>query len=381
MKKYTWWVKIRTIIKEKYRMINSYRDIRSIAIINVNETIKDNIQRFRKAYRYIADLSLYAKEEGLLFLDSHMDFIEDEDPMTENLIWMVDMIVDSLEPDCLEVIVTNRFLVRNYKGIDALIYYVYAMGIIYIQRGVNPLVIEEFFNSFIPEEFIPGDSISHKYFDYIETKTMRKNSEKIERIKELLTAEETEYVGKVRTSLLSLSNDEWGLITAEAGFDEWGVFIPIFDMETRILIDLQMAPGRVRRYMWDVHMPKDGEIEKCCDMYFSVLNEIREENSKRVNLDDGILEILEMDKSDIGIAIKEEYYSSVKSYIPVALKGVSEPIVNRLLDTIDKRTAMYIRDEIEFMGPVRVTDIEKAQKELMANVLGLQVARAIENKR
>ena len=362
-------------------MINSYRDIRSIAIINVNETIKDNIQRFRKAYRYIADLSLYAKEEGLLFLDSHMDFIEDEDPMTENLIWMVDMIVDSLEPDCLEVIVTNRFLVRNYKGIDALIYYVYAMGIIYIQRGVNPLVIEEFFNSFIPEEFIPGDSISHKYFDYIETKTMRKNSEKIERIKELLTAEETEYVGKVRASLLSLSNDEWGLITAEAGFDEWGVFIPIFDMETRILIDLQMAPGRVRRYMWDVHMPKDGEIEKCCDMYFSVLNEIREENSKRVNLDDGILEILEMDKSDIGIAIKEEYYSSVKSYIPVALKGVSEPIVNRLLDTIDKRTAMYIRDEIEFMGPVRVTDIEKAQKEIMANVLGFQVARAIENKR
>ena len=350
-------------------MINSYRDIRSIAIINVNETIKDNIQRFRKAYRYIADLSLYAKEEGLLFLDSHMDFIEDEDPMTENLIWMVDMIVDSLEPDCLEVIVTNRFLVRNYKGIDALIYYVYAMGIIYIQRGVNPLVIEEFFNSFIPEEFIPGDSISHKYFDYIETKTMRKNSEKIERIKELLTAEETEYVGKVRASLLSLSNDEWG------------VFIPIFDMETRILIDLKMAPGRVRRYMWDVHMPKDGEIENCCNMYFSVLNEIREENSKRVNLDDGILESLEMDKSDIGIAIKEEYYSSVKSYIQVALKGVSEPIVNRLLDTIDKRTAMYIRDEIEFMGPVRVTDIEKAQKELMANVLGFQVARAIENKR
>lgn len=109
-----------------------------------------------------------------------------------------------------------------------------------------------------------------------------------------------------------------------------------------------------------------------------ILSSLRKTISR---LTDGILEILEMDKSDIGIAIKEEYYSSVKSYIPVALKGVSEPIVNRLLDTIDKRTAMYIRDEIEFMGPVRVTDIEKAQKELMANVLGFQVARAIENKR
>ena len=108
-------------------MNDSYREIRNIALINVNETVKDNIHRFRKAYRYIADLSLHAKEEGLLFLDSHMDFIEDEDPMTENLIWMVYMVVDSFKPDCLEEIVTNRFLVREYKGIDALIFYVYAM--------------------------------------------------------------------------------------------------------------------------------------------------------------------------------------------------------------------------------------------------------------
>lgn len=255
------------------------------------------------------------------------------------------------------------------------------MGIIYIQRGVNPLVIEEFFNSFIPEEFIPRDSVTHKYFDYVEKRTRHKNSEKIENIKALLTEKELECVGKLKTSLLSLSNDEWDLITAETGFDEWGVFIPILDMETRILTDLHMSPGRVRRYMWDVRMPKDGEIEDCCNKYFKILNEIREENSKRVNLDDGILGILAMDKVDVGTVIKEEYYSSVKSCVPVALKGVSEPIVNRFLNTVDKRTAMYIRDEIEFMGPVRITDVEKAQKELMANVLGLQVARSIENKR
>lgn len=42
---------------------------------------------------------------------------------------------------------------------------------------------------------------------------------------------------------------------------------------------------------------------------------------------------------------------------------------------------MNIRDEIVFVGSVRVTDAEKAQKELMANVLGLQVARAIKRKR
>ena len=42
---------------------------------------------------------------------------------------------------------------------------------------------------------------------------------------------------------------------------------------------------------------------------------------------------------------------------------------------------MNIRNEIVFVGPVRITKVEQAQKELMANVLGIQVARAIKRKR
>ena len=37
---------------------------------------------------------------------------------------------------------------------------------------------------------------------------------------------------------------------------------------------------------------------------------------------------------------------------------------------------MNIRDEMELMGPVRITKVEQAHKELMANV-----ARAIKRKR
>lgn len=362
-------------------MNDSYREIRNIALINVNETVKDNIHRFRKAYRYIADLSLHAKEEGLLFLDSHMDFIEDEDPMTENLIWMVYMVVDSFKPDCLEEIVTNRFLVREYKGIDALIFYVYAMGMKYIQCGVYPRVIEEFFNSFIPRELVPENSITHRYFDYVENKNIKKNAEKIESNLELLTDEENNYLCRVKESLYSLSDNEWKLITSDSGFVGWSSIIPLFDMPTRLLIDSHMNPGRVRKYMQNVWYLRKGDIKQWCDMYFTVIDEVKKELSNRMNVDDGIQKILEMDKSDIGTVIKEEYYSNTRSLTALALKGASEAIRERFLDTVDKRTAMYIRDEIEFMGPVRVTDIEKAQKELMAKVLGLQVARAIESKR
>lgn len=361
------------------KMTNPYREIRNIALTNVNKTVRKNFKRFRKAYRYIADLALYAKEEGVLFLDSHMYFIDDEDPMTGNLIWMVNMIADLLNPDCIEEIVTNRFFVREYEGIDALIYYVYAMGIMYIQRGVNSLVIEDFFNSFMPEEFIPEDSITHKYFDYIEKKIHKKNIEKIESNIELLTDEEKEELGKVKESLFSLSTDEWEMITSETGFDGWESIIQVLDMDTKILIDSHMNPGRVRKYMQNVWYLRKGEIKQWCDKYFADISKIKESLSTRMNLDAGILEILEMDKNDIGIVIKDEYYSNTKSFVPVALKGVSEPIVEKILDTVDKRTAMYIRDEIEYMGPVRVTDVLQAQKELSINVLGLQVAREIEN--
>ena len=42
---------------------------------------------------------------------------------------------------------------------------------------------------------------------------------------------------------------------------------------------------------------------------------------------------------------------------------------------------MNIRDEMELMGPVRITKVEQAQKVLKMDVMGLEVARAIKRKR
>ena len=112
-----------------------------------------------------------------------------------------------------------------------------------------------------------------------------------------------------------------------------------------------------------------------------MIRDIREEQRRKMNADEVILEILEMDRKDIGTAIKEEYYSNTHNTIALALKGVTELVAERLLDSVDKRTAMYIRDEMELMGPVRITEVEQAQKVLKMDVMGLEVARAIKRKR
>ncbi len=241
--------------------------------------------------------------------------------------------------------------------------------------------IEEFFNSFVPEELIPENTINHKLFDLAEQRLMKQSQKKLKEISGLMTDTELNAVSKVKDSIYNLNENEWALITAEKGFTYWDILIPLCDPATRIIIDSHMSEGRILQYLWYPRMPKDGEIQKCCDSYFQVIREIREEQKRKMNADEVILEILEMDKKDIGTAIKEEYYSNTHNTIALALKGVTEQVVERLLDSVDKRTAMYIRDEMELMGPVKITEVEQAQKVLKMDVMGLEVARSLKKQK
>ena len=42
---------------------------------------------------------------------------------------------------------------------------------------------------------------------------------------------------------------------------------------------------------------------------------------------------------------------------------------------------MNIRDEMELMGPVRITEVEQAQKVLKMDVIGLEVARSLKKQK
>ena len=362
-------------------MKRKYLEIRNTALKDVRCLILNNISQFRKAYRYVIELAMVARDEGLLALESNIGFLDDSDPITKNYVWMIRMIIDGIDPEYLEEAVTNRFISREYTGLDAFMYYLYSMGSSYIQEGRSPKEIEEFFNSFVPEELIPENTINHKLFDLAEQRLMKQSQKKLKEISGLMTDTELNAVSKVKDSIYNLNENEWALITAEKGFTYWDILIPLCDPATRIIIDSHMSEGRILQYLWYPRMPKDGEIQKCCDSYFQVIREIREEQKRKMNADEVILEILAMDKKDIGTAIKEEYYSNTHNTIALALKGVTEQVVERLLDSVDKRTAMYIRDEMELMGPVKITEVEQAQKVLKMDVMGLEVARSLKKQK
>jgi flagellar motor switch protein FliG len=60
------------------------------------------------------------------------------------------------------------------------------------------------------------------------------------------------------------------------------------------------------------------------------------------------------------------------SELALALKSASEEVQNKVFSNISKRAAELIKEEIEYMGPVRLKDVEEAQQRIVNVVRRLE---------
>ncbi|OQX92268.1 MAG: flagellar motor switch protein FliG [candidate division Zixibacteria bacterium 4484_95] len=58
--------------------------------------------------------------------------------------------------------------------------------------------------------------------------------------------------------------------------------------------------------------------------------------------------------------------------LAIALKAASEEIKTKIFSNVSERVAEMIREEIEFMGPMRLSDVEAAQQKIVETVRRLQ---------
>jgi len=63
--------------------------------------------------------------------------------------------------------------------------------------------------------------------------------------------------------------------------------------------------------------------------------------------------------------------------LAVALKGSSEQVKSVILSNVSKRLAEMIQEEIEFMGPVKLKDVEEAQQKIVAIIRKLEDSKEI----
>lgn len=80
-------------------------------------------------------------------------------------------------------------------------------------------------------------------------------------------------------------------------------------------------------------------------------------------------DLLSLDNRSIQTILREDID---QKDIAIALKGASTPLQNIILNNMSKRMAAMITEDIEFMGPVRRTEVEEAQQKIVNIVRRLQ---------
>ena len=72
-------------------------------------------------------------------------------------------------------------------------------------------------------------------------------------------------------------------------------------------------------------------------------------------------DITQLDDSSVQQVLREVDQDE----LGMALKAVDEEVQNKIFDNMSKRAANMLQEELEFMGPVRVRDVEEAQQQIV----------------
>jgi flagellar motor switch protein FliG len=63
--------------------------------------------------------------------------------------------------------------------------------------------------------------------------------------------------------------------------------------------------------------------------------------------------------------------------LTMALKGASEEVKKRIFENMSKRQAEIVNEDMEYMGPVRLRDVEEAQQKIVNIIRKLEDAGEI----
>ena len=117
------------------------KEIRDIALVGVQDLVKDKKDRIKEAYELVMRLCRISYLEGLLALEYEVGFIPKDMPLCNEICTMVRFVTDGIEPKFLAELMTLNFMSEGYQGLEALLYFLYARGILLIQAGEKPRLV------------------------------------------------------------------------------------------------------------------------------------------------------------------------------------------------------------------------------------------------
>jgi flagellar motor switch protein FliG len=58
--------------------------------------------------------------------------------------------------------------------------------------------------------------------------------------------------------------------------------------------------------------------------------------------------------------------------LSIALKAASDEVKNKIYSNVSERVSVMIKEEMEFMGPMRLSDVEAAQQRIVESIRRLE---------
>ncbi len=117
------------------------------------------------------------------------------------------------------------------------------------------------------------------------------------------------------------------------------------------------------------------EIDR--EVWQEILDEMREIDDEVANEVNGLMFVFE----DIVMLANPDIQEILKEIdgkeLTMALKGATEEIKEKIFGNMSKRAAEGIREDMEYMGPVRLSEVEEAQRRIVEVVRGLEEAGTI----
>jgi len=337
--------------------MSELKEIRERILVNIKEVVGQNKEKVEDAYKRVMKLEHIAHREGLLALEYEAEFIPKDAPLCNELTEMIELIVDGTEPQIIEELMTIKFFaVHNYTGIEALLYFLYARSMLMIQAATSPRLIEGLFNAVIPKEVITFDK-----------ERIMWEEEKKYKIKEwisVLTPEEKELLCGMSVKLQELSTEEWKYVISSNGFYGFDRVLPYLDEETKTLVKSYMNDYRYYVIMNSPRAVTEQELIELKKELEDMIYRLRK-NDENTILDN----ILKCSDKEIQLLLRN--IDNVT--LAIALKGVKEEVAECFFRNLSLRLKYIVQEDMEYMGPVRMSDVEDAQRKIVQaanNILG-----------
>lgn len=328
--------------------MNELKEIREKALSGVRDIARDNKDKIREAYEWVMRLQSIARSEGLLALEYEVGFIPKDMLLCKEISTMVRFVTDGTEPKFMAELMSLKFIGEGYQGLEALLYFLYARGMLLIQAGESPLMVEAVFSAVIPSDIL---SFDRQYSIWQDEKW-----QKVEHIKKLFSERERNSLKNIAGQMSELSETEWNKLVAAKNFYVFDKIIPYLDEDTQMLVKEHVNESRYYTMMQFPEIVKQDEICLMEAEIKAMLIAIRAKAEPAGMLSD----VIQRRDEEMQELIKEIDNSTMA----LALKGEGKEILESFFRNMTLRLKCEIQADMEYMGPVRRCDVEEAQRKI-----------------